>query len=64
MVKPLAGSITNTVHRTHAARVTFHGAITIVWALKRLAAESGTSTGVLASVSKTVRRVRVVLVEE
>jgi hypothetical protein len=64
MVKPLAGRITNTIHRPHAAPVILAGVITNAWASKSLVAESGTSIGVLANVSKTARKVRVVPVED
>mmetsp|Transcript_28758 Transcript_28758/g.57921 ORF Transcript_28758/g.57921 Transcript_28758/m.57921 type:complete len:132 (+) Transcript_28758:115-510(+) len=63
MVKLQAGNITNTVHSPHAAKVILAGVIMDAWAPKRLVAESGTSIGVLANVSKTARKVRAALVE-
>jgi len=64
MVKPLAGSIINTVHRTLVARVILTGVTMNAWASKRLVVDCGILNGVLVSVSRTARRVRVVLVED
>jgi len=64
MAKPLAGSITNTVHRPHAATVILIGITITAWTSKWLEVASGTSIGVLANVPETARQVKVVLVED